>query len=282
MSNIGVNEYHEGNIVKFIKFSRSQRALSIRTIAGAFKEIEKSRLKNETTLTVDEVSNLLVELWDYVKEEIDTELSYQTHTYVLLLRQLFLQAEHSYLKLGADISELQNKDLLEKVRNFENEQFQMSKVRAPKLEPVNDSGATMLLREKIDELESENRSYREKIGYLEKKLAEFNRGGGRSGAAAAYPDHSDTISNLESKMNQLRSDLKNSSSAKERELESEMGSIKSRFMEIQEQLRMTERELEKKFNQTNAYKNMKLMLDKKNEQIKDLRRRLNRYEPIDD
>lgn len=36
-------------------------------------------------------------------------------------------------------------------------------------------------------------------------------------------------------------------------------------------------ELEKKFNQTNAYKNMKQMLDKKNEQLKDLRKRLNRY-----
>jgi leucine zipper transcription factor-like protein 1 len=41
------------------------------------------------------------------------------------------------------------------------------------------------------------------------------------------------------------------------------------------------KELEAKFNKTNAYKNMKQMLDKKNEQIKDLRRRLNRYEPVD-
>ena len=56
-----------------------------------------------------------------------------------------------------------------------------------------------------------------------------------------------------------------------------MVSIKHRYLEIQEQLRMAEKELERKFNQTNAYKNMKQMLDKKNEQIKDLRRRLNRY-----
>lgn len=39
---------------------------------------------------------------------------------------------------------------------------------------------------------------------------------------------------------------------------------------------ISKKELEKKFNQTNAYKNMKQMLDKKNEQIKDLRKRLNR------
>lgn len=63
----------------------------------------------------------------------------------------------------------------------------------------------------------------------------------------------------------------------EKSMENEMVSIKHRYLEIQEQLRMAEKELEKKFNQTNAYKNMKQMLDKKNEQIKDLRRRLNRY-----
>ena len=62
----------------------------------------------------------------------------------------------------------------------------------------------------------------------------------------------------------------------EKSMENEMVSIKHRYLEIQEQLRMAEKELEKKFNQTNAYKNMKQMLDKKNEQIKDLRRRLNR------
>jgi leucine zipper transcription factor-like protein 1 len=65
-------------------------------------------------------------------------------------------------------------------------------------------------------------------------------------------------------------------------VEKEMIGIKHRYLEIQEQLAMAEKELERKFNQTNAYKNMKQMLDKKNDQIKDLRRRLNRYEPPDD
>ena len=55
-----------------------------------------------------------------------------------------------------------------------------------------------------------------------------------------------------------------------------MVSVKHRYLEIQEQLSMAEKELERKFNKTNAYKNMKQMLDKKNDQIKDLRRRLNR------
>ncbi len=106
---MGVKDYHEASIINFMRFSRAQRSLSLRTIQAAYKDIEHDRLKNETTLTVDEVHDILAELWEIAKEEIDTELSHQSHTYVLLLRQLFMQAENWHLKLQADISELENK-----------------------------------------------------------------------------------------------------------------------------------------------------------------------------
>ncbi len=92
-----------------MRFSRAQRSLSLRTIQAAYKDIEHDRLKNESTLTVDEVHEMLTDLWESAKEEIETELSHQSHTYVLLLRQLFMQAENWHLKLQADISELENK-----------------------------------------------------------------------------------------------------------------------------------------------------------------------------
>jgi leucine zipper transcription factor-like protein 1 len=38
-------------------------------------------------------------------------------------------------------------------------------------------------------------------------------------------------------------------------------------------------ELERKFSQTSVYANMKKILNKKNEQIKELRRKLQQYEP---
>lgn len=109
MSEFGVKDYHEASIVSFMRFSRAQRNLSLRTIHSAYKDIEHDRLKDEQTLTVDEVHEILADLWDSAKEEIDTELSHQSHTYVLLLRQLFMQAENWHLKLQADISELENK-----------------------------------------------------------------------------------------------------------------------------------------------------------------------------
>lgn len=144
-----LKDYHEVSIVNFMRFSRAQRGLSLRSIRAAYKDVESHRLKNETTLTVDEVHDILEELWDIANEEIDRELSHQAHTYILLLRQLFIQAENWHLKLQADISELENKELLDKVRMFEEETFSNKKknYQPPKLEPVNDTGGTMLLKE---------------------------------------------------------------------------------------------------------------------------------------
>ena len=78
-----------------------------------------------------------------------------------------------------------------------------------------------------------------------------------------------------------------------------MKSIFSRFLEVQHQLQCSEKvdtntmenhfftnkidqELEKKFSQTGAYKNLKKMLASKNDTIKELRRKLNKYEPNDE
>ena len=44
-----------------------------------------------------------------VKGEVELELTNASHTNVLLLRQLFSQAEKWHLKLQADISELENR-----------------------------------------------------------------------------------------------------------------------------------------------------------------------------
>ena len=46
---------------------------------------------------------------------------------------------------------------------------------------------------------------------------------------------------------------------------------------FQEQLELTEKELDKKFRETGAYKNLRDMLAKKNEQIKELRKKLGKY-----
>lgn len=63
----------------------------------------------EESFTVDEVSEVLSGLQAVVYSEVESELINTAHTNVLLLRQLFSQAEKWYLKLQTDISELENR-----------------------------------------------------------------------------------------------------------------------------------------------------------------------------
>ncbi|XP_068741754.1 leucine zipper transcription factor-like protein 1 isoform X3 [Montipora capricornis] len=54
---------------------------------------------------------------------------------------------------------------------------------------------------------------------------------------------------------------------------------KHEILKLQHDLEEAEKDLAKKFNETTQYRNMKQMLTSKNEQLKDLRSRLRKYEP---
>lgn len=71
----------------------------------------------------------------------------------------------------------------------------------------------------------------------------------------------------------------NANVASQKDLQENLISAKHELLRVQEQLCLAEKELDKKFQQTAAYRNMKEILTKKNEQIKDIRKRLQKYEP---
>ena len=81
--------------------------------------------------------------------------------------------------------------------------------------------------------------------------------------------------------NQMASELELNAKT-QKELETDLTSTKHNLLEIQHQLNLAEKELEKKFSQTGAYKNLKKMLTAKNEQIKELRQKLKNYEEVSD
>uniref|UniRef100_A0A3B4WDS1 Leucine zipper transcription factor-like protein 1 n=1 Tax=Seriola lalandi dorsalis TaxID=1841481 RepID=A0A3B4WDS1_SERLL len=91
-----------------MRFARSKRVLRLKTIDSCFEELKDSRLVEET-FTVDEVREMLDGLQAVVRGEVEMELINTAHTNVLLLRQLFSQAEKFYLRLQSDISELENR-----------------------------------------------------------------------------------------------------------------------------------------------------------------------------
>ena len=158
---LGLNEHHQTTVVNYMRFARYQRGQRLRCVDACFEDLKSSRLY-EDTYTADEVTEMLDGLLTVVRSDVDEELLNTSHTNVLLLRQLFQQAEKWHLKLQADISELENRELLEKIKDFEEAEFSgagrdtdLSALASSKLQPLNESGQSALLSMKIQELEEE-------------------------------------------------------------------------------------------------------------------------------
>uniref|UniRef100_A0A8B9DT51 Leucine zipper transcription factor-like protein 1 n=1 Tax=Anser cygnoides TaxID=8845 RepID=A0A8B9DT51_ANSCY len=282
---LGLNEHHQNEAISYMRFARFKRGLCLKTVDSCFQDLKDSRLVEET-FTVDEVIDMLDGLQTVVHSEVESELINTTYTNVLLLRQLFTQAEKWYLKLQTDISELENRELLEQVAEFEKSEFTSSNKKPsadlikPKLAPINEGGSELLnktvaclqeenekLKTRLRTIETQATAALDEKSKLEKSLKDLQMIQG---------DQKD-ISELENRVAALKCQLEktlNDSTANQKSLEENLVTTKHDLLKVQDQLSTAEKELEKKFQQTAAYRNMKEILTKKNEQIKDLRRRL--------
>ncbi|KAM4821696.1 leucine zipper transcription factor-like protein 1 isoform 1-T1 [Thomomys bottae] len=299
MAELGVNEHHQNEVINYMRFARSKRGLRLKTVDSCFQDLKESRLVEET-FTVDEVLEILNGLQIVVHSEVESELINTAHTNVLLLRQLFAQAEKWYLKLQTDISELENRELLEQVAEFEKAEFTSSNkkpiidITKPKLVPLNEGGTTELLNKEISRLQEENERLKSRLQTIE--IQAMNALDEKSNLEKALQDlkldqgdkqdltKSQDLSDLENTVAALKSEFQKTLSDKtenQKSLEENLATAKHDLLRVQEQLSMAEKELEKKFQQTAAYRNMKEILTKKNDQIKDLRKRLAKYESED-
>ncbi|XP_072139174.1 leucine zipper transcription factor-like protein 1 [Mobula birostris] len=299
MAELGLNEHHQNAVISYMRFARSKRALRLKTVDSCFQDLKDSRL-TEDTFTVDEVTEILDGLKVVVHSEVESELINTTYTNVLLLRQLFCQAEKWYLKLQTDISDLENRELLEQVAEFEKTEFTSSgkkastEVSKPKLAPLNEGGVSELLSKEITRLQEENDKLKSRLKTVEAQatnaldekfklecvLKDLEKSQGDQESKLKTQE----IADLEATLARLKADFEkslNKSSENQKSLENNLIATKHDLLKVQEDLLLAEKELEKKFQETAAYRNMKELLTKKNEQVKELRKRLSQYEAED-
>ncbi|XP_072366070.1 leucine zipper transcription factor-like protein 1 [Scyliorhinus torazame] len=299
MAELGLNEHHQNAVINYMRFARSKRALRLKTVDSCFQDLKDSRL-TEDTFTVDEVTEMLDGLKIVVHSEVESELINTAYTNVLLLRQLFCQAEKWYLKLQTDISDLENRELLEQVAEFEKTEFTSSgrkvnsEIIKPKLAPLNEGGVSELLSKEITRLQDENDKLKARLRTVETqatsaleeklKLEKFLKDLKKVPEDQKSKLKTQEVAALEETLTALKADFEKNltmSTEKQKTLQDHLVSTKHDLLKVQEHLSLTEKELEKKFQETAAYRNMKEILTKKNEQVKELRKRLSQYEAED-
>ncbi|CAI9580941.1 unnamed protein product [Staurois parvus] len=281
--------------MSYIRFAQGKRQLRVKSVRSCFQDVLEGRLTEET-YTAEEVRDLLSGLQGAVLSEVELELLNSAHTNVLLLQQLLLQAQHWHLTLHTDVSELENRQLLERVAELERGQDPApSSAPKPRLTPIDGPPAQLLhaqlLHAEIARLQEENDKLRGRFRTLE----------GRVTSALEDKNHAQTalqelrlrekeappprdVTQLEDALSSLKVELQKTvgeHSASQRKIEEDLTGTKHQLLRVREQLALAERELDRKFQETAAYRNMKDMLSKKNEQIKELRRKLSNYETQD-
>ncbi|XP_054715913.1 leucine zipper transcription factor-like protein 1 [Uloborus diversus] len=300
-----LNEHHGEMIGSYLRFAKFRRGRHLRIVEQTFEETKLSRLM-EGTFTAEEVRDILDELCALLKGDLEMELINTAHTAALLLCQMCCQAQQWHLKLNADVSELENRDMLEKVNKFEerllNNNLEKNPMDSPlklnKLQPLaENSGASKLLQMEIDRLKEDNNKLSDKLKEMEKQTVEIleKKSLLAESLAQAQKDLQEwkekkadivemDLKHLETEMLQVKKELETTvceSAFTQQHLECDLVQTKERLLEVQSQLQLAEKELELKFSQTGAFKNMKQMLSSKNEQIKSLRQRLQKYEESD-
>ncbi|KAK8783686.1 hypothetical protein V5799_009953 [Amblyomma americanum] len=176
---LDLSDGHHDIIVRYLKFAKSQRSQRLKVIDRSFDDVKHARLLEET-YTSEEVKQILDDLCTVVRAEVESELINTAHANVVLLRQLCQQAEKWHLQLQADITELEDGSLIEKVGDMEAEGLttgrvlQASSSRSHKLSPLEDAhGPSALLQKEIARMKTENAMLRSRLKDVESQVSQI-------------------------------------------------------------------------------------------------------------
>ncbi|OUM64337.1 hypothetical protein PIROE2DRAFT_8888 [Piromyces sp. E2] len=202
-----LNEHHINQFVDILRFSRLRRTQLLNDIGLIFEEESEKEL-NDTTYNKDEVEQIINNMRDVVKNFVENEVLNINHMNVLLLQQFCKQAEFWHLNLLANISELENRQLLNNIKQFEEEQFQKNKLMKQttrKLEPLINEGPVGILKKEIEDLKKENEQVKQDKEKLNNEIEKLTNDKNKS---------DDKIKVLEGKINSLQQDVKKLQSKK--------------------------------------------------------------------
>ena len=101
-----LNESHQKHVEAFLHYFRAKRSQHVQDVGHSFQDTLTMRLLDEDMYTSDDVRELVDNIQNVVQSNMDQELENFTHTTVLFLQQLLLQAEVHHVNLAVDLSQL--------------------------------------------------------------------------------------------------------------------------------------------------------------------------------
>ncbi|POM58334.1 Hypothetical protein PHPALM_37030 [Phytophthora palmivora] len=246
-----VSQHHQEELSKFLKFFRSRLKTHLENVEADFEDTRSDRLSSEEVYSQKDIQEAIKSLCFAVKANIRSELQDTINMMALLLRQIFIEAEDSDLALDLDIAMVEDKELLERV-----EQLSVSEWTSGDSSGAAQIGALPKTNAKV----KADAEAKEK---LEKQLQQ------------EHEQHQDEIRAARLTSKQEQEALEAAHAKELRKLQRKLEQANDRVEELE---RQTE-DARQHISQTAQFQSMKRMVTTKNQQLQDLRRRLQRYEP---
>ncbi|KAG7384424.1 hypothetical protein PHYPSEUDO_002612 [Phytophthora pseudosyringae] len=237
-----VSEHHQEELSKFLKFFRSRLKTHLENVEADFEDTRSDRLSSEEVYNQKDIQEAITSLCFAVKVNIRSELQDTINMMALLLRQIFTEAEDSDLALGLDIAMVEDKELLERVEQLSVSEWASADSRsAAQIGAMPKTNADQLKKQ----LQQEQEQHEDEI-----RAAKVTS---KQEQAALEAAHAKALRKLQRKLEQANERVE--------ELERQVDDGRQHVA------------------QTSQFQSLKRMVTSKNQQLQDLRRRLQRYEP---
>eukprot|EP00002_Diphylleia_rotans_P024200 TRINITY_DN4770_c0_g1_i1.p1 TRINITY_DN4770_c0_g1~~TRINITY_DN4770_c0_g1_i1.p1 ORF type:complete len:299 (-),score=98.89 TRINITY_DN4770_c0_g1_i1:594-1490(-) len=281
--------YHLERLEAFVQFSKSKREESLRELDLAIDEFKDTSVTEDHFVRSDVIS-ILDKLTKTVRTTVDKEVSTNQYASSVLLQSIFSQADKLNIQLKVDVASLENGEALRSMAKFEQEKTKIG--AGQKLPSLGKSAADpAVLLQEINTLKEENKVLRDRLQKLtgqstsvlkEKSAAneeleqlkiELSQTKSRESAAAK------DLSTLKGKVDELQQQIGQLKVAASTPAVKADPSVQAALQAKSEEVDQLQKELTGKVQSTTQFATMKKMVQKKNDQVKDLLTRLRKYEP---
>ena len=267
---------HQFEVQKFLLFFKQKREESLREADAALSQFA-SQSVTDLMMSKDEVMELLKAMTSELKTTLEAELANIVRMSAIYIRTLLYQGEQQGMSFQADTSYLENQRMIEEMAKIEKHQKTLAELsrapsggaRLPTLQSGFSNDPTLIqeLREKKEEVNQ----LKERLSRLQVQL---------STAMADKEELTEKVAHLEATQTQHHEEDDSQAREMTAELFQAKVTITQLALETKEGLlAQLKQEQEKRLNESKQFQSLKKLIQTKNDQLKELRARLEKYEP---
>ncbi|CAD7966286.1 unnamed protein product [Amoebophrya sp. A120] len=260
-----LDDSNKAQIKRLYQFLRQKRDRHLREVDDIVTDLKDDRCA-ETIYNQEDVVTLLDEFAKMIKEVVKLELDTVTNMMALHTADLFAQAQSRSVQLGSDLSVVEDEARLAKIAELA--EWQGTAGNKPAVLASLGSAAA---GGSSDELVKENQMLQERYQSIQKQLSEM-----MSERSALKEELAQIKTSFSTIKDRMGADLQSTSMVKD--LEGQLKNTKMLLDSKASEAEKAREDLTRRLGDSSQFKDLKNIVAKKNQTIKQLRERLRQYE----